>query len=273
MFDELNVEWMDSYEETYRKYKKQWDFHYEKIREFIQKSIDQPIKNFGFIGVTKTIPELNQSILEKVEKITLIDIHEEILDEARNYLENKYGYTKVETMILDNTLGYLDQAYKIFIEFQNKTINENEALEQLRSLEYPTSNHLQEMFDFVAHIGILDFYFMPLFMKYCKHFEHNYEEFFHIMKKLNDDAVKITLDVLNNIIHRGSLIISTPVTRIPEGEKCNQSLFWLQSIEKHLEENDFIILKKTEHLWEEFPEKAGHAHTVLNVKCKKINKK
>jgi hypothetical protein len=273
MFDELNIEWMNNYEETYRKYKKEWDFHYEKIRKFILNSIDQPIKNFGFIGVTKSIPELNQSILEKVEKLTLIDIHEETLEDARIYLESKYGYTEVETMILDNTLGYLDQAYKVFIKFQNGTINENKVLEKLRNLEYPTSVNLKEKFDFIAHMGILDFYFMPLFIKYCKYFELNYTEFLQVMIKLNDDAVKITLDVLNIILDSGSLIISTPIKRTPEGEKCNRSLFWLQSIEKHIEEKNYIILVKSEHIWEEFPEENGHSHTVLNIKCKKINKK
>jgi len=94
MSNELNIEWMDEYEKTYLMFKKQWDFHYQKVREFILNSMSTKIDNWGFIGVTNTIPEINQEMLERVERLTLLDINEKSMVKATDYISEKFNLFK-----------------------------------------------------------------------------------------------------------------------------------------------------------------------------------
>ena len=111
---------------------------------------------------------------------------------------------------------------------------------------------------------------MPLFMKYCPSFQKNNDGFFEVMKKLNDYSVRITLGFLHHMLDKnGQLIISTPIERDPEGEQCNRSLFWLSSIDSIIEECNFTIISKTEHVWKEYPIEGGHSHKISNICCEK----
>ena len=125
-------------------------------------------------------------------------------------------------------------------------------------------------FDFVTHLGLMDYYMIPLFNKYCDTFRHRNDEFFKILKKLSDACVQISIKVLYDILDiDGSLIISTPFTRIPDEDPCKRSLFWYKPLEEYLGEIGFDVILTSEHLWEEFPIPDGHSHKILNIHCKK----
>ena len=269
MSDEMNVEWMDEYELTYQKYRKQWNSHYQKVRNFILSSIHDDITNWGFIGVTNTIPEIDERILKKVNKLTLLDINVKSMKFAKNHVIEKNGFSNINLIHFDNTSGFTDSIVDIFKKFEINEISKNEMFEKLKNIESPKIDE-QPQFDFITHLGLMDYYLMPIFNKYCSHFEEENEEFFQILRKLNHEATKISLQVLYQILeHNGTLIISSPVTRIPEGDKCNRSLFWLESLEDNIEDTGFQIVEQIKHIWEEFPTSTGHSHEILNVKCTK----
>ena len=96
MSDEMNVERMDEYEITYQKYKKQWDTHYRKVRDFITTNKPEDIKKWGFVGVTNTIPEIDSSLLKYVDKLVLLDINEKSMVSAKEYIEKEYFFKKID---------------------------------------------------------------------------------------------------------------------------------------------------------------------------------
>ena len=270
MFNEINKDWMDKYEITYQKYKPQWDFHYQSVRRFLKSCISDQIKTLGFIGVTSKIPEIDFDILNKINEITLLDIYEEGMLEAKEHLKSTFGYENVHLKILDVTLGFVDSIVTSFQEYNNKRLNEEELFHKLESPGYTYKEYKGQTYDCVLHMGLMDYYFMPLFTQYCQKFMHKNTEFFKLMKKLNDQAVKISLQTISSMLStNGCLVLSSPVTRKPEGENCSRSLFWLQNLEVHLEDSGFAIEKESKHIWDEFPEKNGHSHGILNVYCKK----
>ena len=270
MQEEINKEWMDEYEKSYSLYKTEWDFHYDNVREFILSCLPMRTNHWAFIGVTNRIPEFDDKILNRVTNITLLDINQEALKRARLHLNYVYEFKNVEVQLFDNTLGYVNQICEVFEKFEQGEFSEKKLLEALADLELPEINYDGDRFDLVSHLGIMDYYLMPLFTRYCPRFNKNSQAFFEIMQKLNDDSVKITLQVLEKMLNKsGQLIISTPVERFPEGEECKRSLFWLKSLEEHIESTGLVITKKTTHLWKEYPTKDGHSHTILNICCKK----
>ena len=250
MSDEMNVEWMDEYEKTYLKFKKQWDFHYEKVKNFIFQSMSGKIRNWGFIGVTNTVPEINSQMLEKVEKLALLDINEKSMRIAKDYIADRFAYQNVDLIRFDNTQGFTDLVLDYFQKYEVELISEDMLFEKLKSIKRVDISKTFEMkFDFVTHLGLMDYYMMPIFNKYCENLRHRNEEFFSTLQKLSDECVKILIEVLFNILSsNGSLIISTPYTRIPEGEPCKRSLFWFEPLEKYLEKQGFEILSKSTHL-------------------------
>ena len=270
MFEEINKEWMDNYEKTYQKYKPQWDYHYQSVRRFLKSCIPDGIKTLGFIGVTSKIPELDLDILNKIDEITLLDIYEEGMLKAKEHLKSTFGYGKVHLKIFDITLGFVDSIVAGFQEYDNRRLNEEELFHKLECSEFTYKEYRGRTYDFVLHMGLMDYYFMPLFTQYCQKFMHKYDDFFKLMKKLNNQAVKISLQAINSMLSTNScLVLSSPITRKPVGEKCSRSLFWIQNLEEHLRDTGFIIEKESRHIWEEFPEKNGHSHGILNVYCKK----
>ncbi|NPD90147.1 MAG: hypothetical protein HGN29_15660 [Asgard group archaeon] len=270
MFNEINKDWMDDYEITYLKYKPQWDFHYQSVRRFLKSCISDQIKTLGFIGVTSKIPEMDLDILNKIDEITLLDIYEEGMLKAKEHLKSTFGYEIVHLKTLDVTLGFVDSIVTCFQKYDDKRLNEEEIFQKLEYPDYAYKEYNDQRYDFVLHMGLMDYYFMPLFTQYCQKFMHKNIEFFKLMKKLNDQAVKISLQTISSMLSEdGHLVLSSPVTRIPEGEKCSRSLFWLQNLEIHIRDTGFIIEKESRHIWDEFPEKNGHSHGILNVYCKK----
>ncbi len=270
MQEEINKEWMDEYEKNYSLYKTEWDFHYDNVREFILACLPMRVNHWAFIGVTNRVPEMDERILNRVTNISLLDINQEALKRARIHLNSVYEFKNVEVNLFDNTMGYVSLICEEFVKFEQGELSEKKLLESLSKLEIPEFNYEGETYDLISHFGLMDYYLMPLFTKFCPSFDKNYESFYEIMRKLNDDSVKITLQVLEKMLNKsGILIISTPVERIPEGGECKRSLFWLNSLEEHIESSNLVIEKKTTHLWEEYPIKDGHSHTILNICCKK----
>ena len=274
MSDEMNLEWMDEYEKTYQRFKQQWDFHYQKVIDFIYKSMNKKIENWGFIGVTNTVPEINSQMLERVEKLTLLDINEKSMVKAKEYISNKYDFHNIELIRFDNTNGFTDVVFDVFQQYDDKQISEDLLFEKLGNIKRSDITDIKKQkFDYVTHLGLMDYYMMPIFNKYCEILKHRNDEFFRILRKLSDDCVRISLQVLYNVLNtNGSLVISTPFTRIPEGGPCNRSLFWLNPLEEYLGKVGFDIKTESQHLWEEFPIPEGHSHKILNIHCKKIEK-
>ncbi len=270
MFNEINKDWMDKYEITYQKYKPQWDYHYLSVRRFLKSCISNRIKKLGFIGVTSKIPELDLSILDRIDEIILLDIYEEGMLNAKDHLKSSFGYENVHVKFLDITQGFIDAIVIYFQEYDNGKLSEEELFQKL---EYPDFTYYEYdggTYGFIAHMGLMDYYFMPLFTQYCHKFMHRYDDFFERMKKLNDRAVEISLQALNSMLSKdGHIVLSSPITRKPEGEKCSRSLFWLKNLEVHLKNTGFVIEKESRHIWDEFPEKNGHSHGILNIFCKK----
>ena len=276
MPDDMNKEWMDDYEKNYSLFKSEWDSHYEQIRNFIHSCLPHNVKHWGFIGVTNRIPEIDSRILNRITKITLLDINDEALKRARIHLSSLFDFKNVEVQNFDNTCGFVEEVVSAFNKIESKEFSEKKLFENLEDLTEnfeilpDSSNENNSKFDFITHLGIMDYYMMPVFIKYCKRFNKNSEEFFELMKKLNDRSVRISLDLLHNLlVKNGKLIISTPIARIPEGDPCKRSIFWLDSLENIIEEHNFKIVSKTEHIWNEFPTEDGHSHLVQNVCCEK----
>ena len=271
MSNKMNIEWMDEYEKTYVKFKQQWDFHYKEVKDFIYNSMRSKIENWGFIGVTNTIPEINSLILENVEKITLLDINMKSMVKAKDYLSRKFNFNSVEIIRFDNTAGFTDIVLDVFQKYEKKEISEDLLFERLGEIEkLEISNFKDLKFDFITHLGLMDYYMMPIFNKFCEGLNHRNDEFFSILRRLSDDCVQISIQILYDILKaNGNLVISTPFTRIPEGGPCKRSLFWLKPLEEYLEAVGFDIITKTEHLWEEYPIPEGHSHKILNIHCKK----
>ena len=272
----MNKEWMDDYEKNYSLYKSEWDAHYEQIRNFIHSCLPHKVSHWGFIGVTNTIPEIDSRILHRISKISLLDINDEALKRARIHLSSIYDFPNVDVQRFDNTCGFVDEVIEHFNKLESKDLSEKKLLESLNNLDlhleikFPNSEDNNRKYDFITHLGIMDYYMMPLFTKFCSHFQKNSEEFFEVMKKLNDHCVKISLKFLHHMLDKnGQLIISTPVARIPEGDPCIRSLFWTDSIENLIEESGFKIVSQTEHIWNEFPTDDGHSHLVQNICCEK----
>ncbi|MFW9852049.1 MAG: hypothetical protein ACFFDS_03850 [Candidatus Thorarchaeota archaeon] len=270
MSDEMNVEWMDEYEITYQKYKEQWDEHYKKVRNFISANRPEKIKRWGFIGVTNTIPEVDTDLLKDVQKFTLLDINEKAMELAEKHLERKLDFEKTELKKFDNTLGYIDDILVILQQYEEGDISEKNLFNRLKEFKHPSIENIPSDFDFITQLGIMDYYLMPVFSKYCERFIHNYDEFYSLLQYLNSEAVKISLKVLHKMLHDdGTLLISTPISREPEGEKCKKSIFWIDSMDDYIEKAGFEINNKSFHIWEEFPLKDGHSHMILNVCCNK----
>jgi hypothetical protein len=270
MLEELNKEWMDEYEKSYSLYKTEWDIHYNAVKNFILSCLPMRVNHWAFIGVTNTIPEIDDKILNRVANISLLDINQEALKRARIHLNFVYEFKFVEVHIFDNTMGYVSKICEEFEKFEQGDLSEKKLFDSLSKFKIPELKYEGDTYNLVTHLGTMDYYLMPLFSKFCSKFTKNYETFFEIMRKLNDDCVKISLQILEKMINKtGQLIISTPVERIPKGEKCKRSLFWLKSIEEHIESTGLVVDKKTTHHWDEYPTKDGHSHTILNICCKK----
>ena len=209
-------------------------------------------------------------MLKGVDKLVLIDINEKGMESAKEYIEKEFSFKKVEKIRFDNTLAFVDEVILIFDEYEKGNITEKNLFEKLRQIRQPSIDNIPTNFDFITQLGIMDYYLMPIFSKYCEKFRHNYIEFYTLLQHLNSEAVKISLRILHRMLEEdGVLILSTPITRIPEGDECKRSLFWIHSIEKYINQCDFEIKTKTYHIWEEFPEKNGHSHRILNVACNK----
>ncbi len=276
MHEFMNKEWMNDYEKNYSLYKKEWDFHYQQISDFIHSCLPHRVSHWGFIGVTNTIPEIDSRILHRISKITLLDINDEALKRARIHLASVFEFPNVVVQRFDNTCGLMEQILDVFTQSDNQETSEKKLLEYLNDIEiskdlvYPNSQENNRKYDFITHLGIMDYYLMPVFTKYCSSFQKNNDEFYQVMKKLNDFSVRISLGFLHHMLDKnGQLIISTPISRAPEGDPCNRSLFWLTPIEDIIEESGFIIQNRTSHKWDEFPVEGGHFHQILNVSCVK----
>ena len=270
MSDEMNVEWMDEYEITYQKYKEQWDEHYRKVRDFIAENRPEEIKKWGFIGVTNTIPEIDSNLLKNIQKLILLDLNEKAMGLAEKHLKKDLNFKKTELKKFDNTLGYIDDVLAIFNQHEESNFSTNDLIDKLEQIKYPPVETVPAGFDFITQLGIMDYYLMPIFSKNCENFIHEYNEFYSLLQYLNSEAVKISLEVLYNMLQDdGVLIISTPISREPEGEKCKKSIFWIDSMEDYIENAGFEIKTKSYHIWKEFPIEDGHSHKILNVCCKK----
>ena len=268
MSDEINVEWMDEYEITYQKYKEQWDDHYKKVRSFISANRPKKAKKWGFIGVTNTMPEINSNLLKDVQKLVLLDINEKAMGLAAKHLEKNLNFKKTELKKFDNTLGFVDDILVIFQQHEESDLSDKNFFDRLKQIKCPPIENVPSGFDFITQLGIMDYYLMPVFAKYCESFIHKYSEFYSLLQYLNSEAVKISLKVLHRILHNdGVLIISTPISREPEGEKCKKSIFWINSIEEYIKKAGFEIKNKSYHVWEEFPIEGGHSHRIMNICC------
>ena len=277
MQESINKEWMDDYEKNYSLYKEEWDFHYQKVNDFIHSCLPHQVNHWGFIGVTNTIPEIDSRILHRITKVTLLDINDESLKRARIHLASVYDFHNVDVQRFDNTGGFVDTILENLHQLQHKTTTEKKLLDYFKELNFPNnlklpkSNENNKKYDFITHLGLMDYYCMPIFIKYCPLFQKFDEEFFNVMQKLNDYAARISLKFLYEMLEKtGQLIISTPITRNPKGDTCHRSLFWQKSIETIIEECNFDITNKTEHVWNEFPIEGGHSHQVQNICCEKI---
>lgn len=270
MLENLNKEWMDGYEISYSKYKIDWDEHYAKVRFFILSSLPNTVVNWGFIGVTSSVPEINLEMLKNIERLTLLDIYKDGMYRARKFLGKQYNFSSVDIRIFDSTHGFVDQTLLEFSQYNDGIIEREYLLKMLNRMRLPTVNYKKTQYDFITHLGLMDYYFMPVYSLYCNKFEDQYEEFLTTMQKLNDQALVVSLSLLHQMLTpNGKLVISTPVNRIPEGKGCKVSLFWERSLESHLEDAGFDIVGKTEHIWKELPTENGHSHNILNVLCVK----
>ena len=270
MQEDLNKEWMDNYEVSYSKYKIEWDEHYAKVRLFILSSLPRIVSNWGFIGVTSTVPEISLEMLNSVEKLTFLDIYKEGMYRARKFLGKQYNFSGIDIRKFDSTHGFVEHVLSEFSQYDDGVIEREYLLKTLNRMRIPEVNYKEAQYDFITHLGLMDCYLMPVYTLYCNKFKEQYEEFFTIMKKLNDQALAVSLSLLHQMLsYDGKLVISTPVSRIPEGNDCEVSLFWKRPFELHLDDAGFDIVGKTEHIWKEIPEKNGHSHNILNVLCVK----
>jgi len=270
MLGDLNKEWMDNYEVSYSKYKIEWDEHYAKVRLFILSSLPDEVLNWGLIGVTSSVPEINLEMLENVERLILLDIYKDGMYRARKFLGKQYNFSSVDIRIFDSTHGFVDHVLLEFNQYDEGIIEREYLLKTLNRVPLPNVNYKKTQYDFVTHLGLMDYYLMPVYNLYCNKFIDQHEEFFAIMQKLNDQALVVSLSLLHQMLSsNGKLVISTPISRIPEGKGCEVSLFWKRSFESHLEDAGFDIVGKTEHIWKEIPEENGHSHNILNVLCVK----
>ncbi|MBY9001025.1 MAG: hypothetical protein KGD64_08935 [Candidatus Heimdallarchaeota archaeon] len=270
MHGKLNKDWMDDYELSYSKFKPQWDEHYAQVRSFILSSLPLSVSNWGVIGVTSTIPEINLQMLKNVEKLTLLDIYTDGMYRARKFLGKQYNFSSIDIRIFDITHGFVDKVLSECSQFEDEVIEREYLLKILSRVSFPEVEYKGAQYDFITHLGLMDYYLMPVFKTYCERFADVYEEFFTIMRKLNDQALEISLKLLYQLLStNGRLVISSPVTRLPEGKGCDISLFWVKDFIGHIEEAGFLIIEKSEHMWEEFPLENGHSHKVINVLCEK----
>lgn len=270
MQEELNEEWMDDYENSYSKYKNEWDNHYVKVRKFILSSMPSAISTWAFIGVTSTIPEISADMLESVEKLVLIDIYRNGMNKARRNLSKNFNFSSIELKVGDITHGFLDNVLMEFRSYDDGLFEKDYLFKALQRVSQPDIFYKEPKYDFITHLGIMDYYLMPIFSTYCEKFLEDYDEFFSIMRKLNEKAVNTSLLLLYQMLtETGNLVVSTPVSRSPIGEKCKVSLFWEKTMEEHVENVGFQIINKSEHTWNEFPENNGHSHKVLNLLCRK----
>ncbi len=270
MSDRMNVEWMDQYEITYQKYKEKWDEHYSEVRDFIGINRPEEIKKWGFIGVTNTVPEINSKLLKNVNELILLDINEEAMGLAEKHLRKNLNFKRIGLKKFDNTFGYIDDVLVNLNQYNKGILSEKDLFDKLKHIEHPSFKDATTGFDFITQLGIMDYYLMPIFSKYCEIFKHKYKEFYSLLQYLNSEAVIISLNVLHRILQDdGKLIISTPISREPEGEKCKKSIFWIDSIEEYIENSGFEIKNKSYHIWEEFPMEGGHSHKILNACCVK----
>ncbi len=266
----MNVEWMDEYEITYQKYKEKWDEHYREVRDFIGANRPIQIKKWGFIGVTNAVPEIDSKVLKDVDKLVLLDINEDAMGSAEKYLKKNLNFERTESKKFDNTLGYVDDILVNLNQYEKSNFSEKDLFDKLKHIEHPSFEDIPTGFDFITQLGIMDYYLMPIFSKYCENFIHKYKEFYSLLQYLNSDAVIISLKVLNRMLKDdGVLIISTPILREPEGKQCKKSIFWIKSIEGYIEGAGFEIKNKSYHIWEEFPIEGGHSHKILSVCCEK----
>ena len=271
MQDKLNKEWMDDYELSYSKFKPQWDEHYSKVRSFILSSLPPTISNWGVIGVTSTIPEISGEMLVNVERLTLLDIYKDGMFRARKFLGKQYNFSSMDIRKFDITHGFVDKVLSECRQFEDGLIEREYLLKILNRVSFPEVEYKGAQYDFITHLSLMDYYLKPVFNTYCEKFIDVYDEFYMMMRKLNDQAVEISLRLLYQLLStNGRLVISSPVTRFPEGKDCDVSLFWLKGLEEHIEEVGFKIIEKSEHLWEEFPLENGHSHKILNVLCEKM---
>ena len=272
MQEDINKEWMDEYEINYSKYKDKWDYHYQKVREFLHLSLENDVKHWGFIGVTNRIPEIDSRMLNRAKKMTLLDINLDALRRAKLHLESVLDYQAVHVRRFDNTSGFVDVVLEEFVQFDEGHKSQKNLIDSLTNINYTVPNIEENEFDFITHLGLMDYYLMPIFTKYCPRFQKNDDSFLEMMQKLNGIATSISIKVLYQMLKAGGhLIISTPFTRKPEGESCNRSLFWAQPLEEIIIEYGFEIVRKSVHIWEEFPDD-GHIHDIINICCKKPKK-
>ena len=176
MFQDINKEWMDEYEIIYQKYKEEWDYHYQKIRDFFLSCIPNRVKKLGFVGVTSKIPELDLKIIKKIDEIILLDLYEDGVKQAKKYLKLNFSFDSVRSKILDITHGFVDLITEYFHKFREKNITEDELFLKLEKPSFVYKEYNQEKFDYIVHMGIMDYYMMPLFVQHCKILKHRDNE-------------------------------------------------------------------------------------------------
>ena len=270
MQEELNKEWMDNYEVSYSKYKIEWDEHYAKVRLFVLSSLPRIVSNWGFIGVTSTVPEISSEMLENVERLTFLDIYTAGMYRARKFLGKQYNFSSIDIRKFDSTHGFVEHVLADFSQYSDGLIEREYLLRTLSRKQLPDISYKETQYDFITHLGLMDYYLMPIYSLYCNKFKDQYEDFFSIMQKLNDQALVVSLTLLHQLLSiNGKLVISTPVSRIPEGKGCEVSLFCKRTFEYHLEAAGFDRIEKAEHIWKELPGENGHSHKILNVLCVK----
>lgn len=265
--------YMHDYNTDYRKYQAQWDAHYANLRATIKKQLSHA-KDFALVGCGSLVEELNPDILSKIDSLTLVDVVDDFLAEAKKKLPGK----KINTLNFDITLGLAQE----FSSSLWKAVRSRDPLSSLSSLTL-TSRSMKDKpsYDFIVQSMVLDFFAYPTYIDVIKFIEKEGLEPALIPKvqeamlRFNHSAAQTAMSVMHSLCRsNGTLIVFTNVARIPErslSSYSTQTIYFPRPVKWYVENAGFRVLEQKTTEWVDVPEgPATHKHIVQHIVSKKV---